>query len=338
MNQFTVDSVETQIDDNVASNQTAEVLDHLLFQALRPVLFETNLVECALASVLNPIYSDHRRKLSVVPKADLVDMVFTILAAPDKTTKWDLIRRARMERSVWFQVISLFHKRCRAYPRLEQKYLAADLDQKLVISGRMHLIEAHLGANRGRLSAALRWSQSYFDLYNQYREKITQKYIRLAQQQARRAAESTTLNVDQKELFNNLVLAIGKAIDKFDTSKGTLTSSVNNWFMNAKTNSKQSHEYGTSYGVSTTKRRSMAQSHSDGHTSDTNLSISLTDDMEVTDGALTVESQMIVSEENSSLIRLANHAKNTRIARLLLGIPYVLTAEDKKKFSKVAVA
>lgn len=338
MSQFIVDSVETQIDDNVASNQTAEVLDHLLFQALRPVLFETSLVECALASILNPIYSDHRRKLSVVPKADLVDMVFTVLAAPDKATKWDLIRRARMERSVWFQVISLFHKRCKPYLRLEQKYLTASDEQKLVISGRMHRIEVTLGANRGRLSAALRWSQSYFDLYNQYREKVTRKYIRLAQQHTKRAAESTNLNVDRKELFNNLVLAIGKAIDKFDTSKGTLTSSVNNWFMNAKTNSKQSHEYGTSYGVSTTKRRSMTRSHSEGHTSDTNLSVSLTDDMEVSDSTPTIESQMIVSEENSSLIRLANHAKNTRVTRLLLGIPYVLSPEDMKKFNKVAVA
>lgn len=337
MNQFAVDSVEAQISDNIASNQLAEVLNTLLMQALRPIVVETSLVECALASILNPIYSDHRRKLSVIPKADLVDNVFTILAAPDKETKWDCIKRSRMERSVWFNIISLFHKQCETYLRLERKYLKAVGSRKMTLSGKMHRIEVVLGANRSRLSAALRWSKSYFDLYNQFKSRVSEKYVRFAKQQSNKAAEATGLNVDKDELFSNLVLAIDKAISKFDEKKGTLTSSVNNWFMNAKTNSRQGHEYGTSYGVSTTKRRRMSQDYSSGHTSDTNLSVSLDNAMEASDDRPTIESALIQGEENSALVTLANHAKNTRVARLLLGLPYTLTPEDRKKFRKVAV-
>lgn len=337
MTQFNVDSVDKQIDENMSSEQIAGVLDHLLFQALKPVLFETDLVECVLASIINPIYSDHRRKFSTLPKADLVNLVFGVLTTPTKQNKWELILKSRLERSVWFQIIDLFHKRCRTYHRLEHRFMKAKDDKRLKLSGKMHIIEVGLNANRARLSAALRWSQHYFELYNKFKGSIVNKYVRLAQQETSKAMKNTKLNIDKKALFNNLTLSIGKAIDKFDPAHGTLTNYVNLWFMNAKTNPQFDHEEGKSYDVSTTKRRKMSAEYANGISSDSNLSVSIDEIMEQSDGAPTIEAMMVDKERRSDLFALVNRAPRTRVTRLLLNVPYKLNAEEMALFDQVAV-
>lgn len=337
MTRFKVDSVDKQIQDNLSSSQIAEILNHLLFQALKPIMMETNLVECVLASLLNTIYSDHRRKLSTLPKSELVDLVFTILSTPDKDRKWELVKRLRLERSIWFNTIELFNRRCESYLRLEERYLRAKGDKKLKLSGRMHEIERSLSANRARLSAAIRWSEQAFQLYGKFRNSIVDKYIRLAQQEASKTTEDSVLLIDNKELFNNLAMSIGKAIDKFDPSQGTLTHYVNMWFMNAKTNPQYSHEYGRAYDVSTTKRRSISTAYSTGQSSATNLSVSLDSIAEFADETANVETLMIENANRSELFRLANRAPRSRISRLILGIPPMFSEQDRALFETVAV-
>ena len=91
-----------------------------------------------------------------------------------------------------------------------------------------------------------------------FRNMIVEKYIRLARVEANKAHAGTGLQVSKDDLTRDLILSIFKAINKYDPQKGTLTSYIKWWFMDAKTNQSH-HEEGVAYVIPSQSRAKLLE-------------------------------------------------------------------------------
>jgi hypothetical protein len=288
------------------------------------------------------VFFDHRRKLSAVNKEHLGLLIYQIMVEDDKDRKWELLQKTRLERTIWFYVLKEFHERIKTYLELENTYINGLMSGKseiklAVINKQMYDIERQFGSKRSKLGPAIRWSQEYFDLYIEFKNSVIKKYVRLAYQETSKIVRYSKVLLDRKSVFDNLLLSVSKAIDKFDSSKGTLTGYIQFWFMDAKSNSRFTHEDGRAYDVSTNKRRQISDDYSKGISADTNLSYSIEKYMHLRDDKESIEEEMVNHAHEKNFIKIINQVRSTRAVHLVMDIPYILNQDELDLFETVAI-
>jgi DNA-directed RNA polymerase specialized sigma subunit len=181
-----------------------------------------------------------------------------------------------------------------------------------------------IGASVERFGAALNWSKAYYREYIKFRNMIMEKYVRFAWNQSQKSKFETNLVVDYEELHINYMLAVVKAIDRYDPTRGPLTACVRGWIQEAKTNPKFNHVYGQSYEMNQEKRNLIIAENKQNSFSD-----QLENNLEVQD-TKDLESALAIDQERSELYDFLVKTKGTKIARLSYGIPYSLSDEEKQ--------
>ena len=316
--------VKEQISENLSSVQIANILDDLIMRCLKPLVKNTKYLEYSLLELLPYIFLNQRRKLSNRPTEDLRNDIFTFIMIDDFDEKIKILKRLRLERSVYLTVLSSVEEVSKKYleeinSNLNHIQKIEEYDEEKLSSMYFHLYVK--GDFYETAQSVIYWLNYVY----KFRAMIVEKFIRLAYIESVKMASSTELNIDQTDLFRDLIVSIHKAIDKYDPEKGALSSYVNIWFMEAKTNIKNTHEYGVAYQMPTGQRKRMIE---DGSVQ--SITLPLNDEIaeSIEDQTQNILENIIEDENEFIMHNLACRADIHKIYCLTNNIRYTLTNED----------
>jgi hypothetical protein len=176
--------------------------------------------------------------------------------------------------------------------------------------------------------------KSWLDLYITFRNSIIQNYVKFAFSKSMEVVAKSQVYLDPNETTHNFLLAVNRAIDKCDKKAGTLTSYIQSWFLNAKSNAEFDHEYGNVYHLPNSQKLKNIGKES----IDNNFAISINDEnnnyvLEVPESSEKIDPESIKSYDENLLLALKK-VKNIRLAYLTMGIPIVLSAKEIQKLKK----
>lgn len=225
--------IHENIQGNYSSAQYVEVLDFLLYQSLEPLLEHTRLFQGWLPQVLAWYNTNSNRKISAVSKEELQTLVcMFLLAPPDK--RLAVLKRMRLERNLLADVADKFLTTAHTYRQVvEQRYL--NRDSRPVLEREQRRIEALVGLENGDMYSLYQTVSVWFSYYTEFRGYIGEKFIRLALMKAKETYELVECELPLDDCIQHYLMAVGKAIDKFDVALGSLASYVGQWFLNART-------------------------------------------------------------------------------------------------------
>lgn len=313
-------SLKERIDVNLSGQQIATLLDELLMAALEPIAVHTNLSHRMLAELVVLVQNDGRRKFSsLYTNADLLGLIFVALSESG-TNHFRLLADLKIERNFWSGVLDHFLAQTESYHSQYAQHLTfgsetiAEIERDLQCSGLIPIIN-HVRAT--------------YALYRDFKEVIMQKYVRYAFKEANKSSKATGLNINVDDLFKNLLLAVDRAIDKYDPEKGALKSYIDQWFKNAKTNPEFDHQSGESYRISAEERRRIVRDHEDGSSGRSNFAVELdsSDTVQYLD-TLACEHSEEPDESSADLVLLINSVPRTRFAHLFYHLPFQLTDSE----------
>jgi hypothetical protein len=126
------------------------------------------------------------------------------------------------------------------------------------------------------------------------------------------------------DIYQNFIAAVSHAIDRYDSSKGALTSYINFWILREKTSDTFSFENGVAYSVPQNIKTQMAK----GTFGDQNFAVSIHKEMGeginlgdiLHDNRLNPEQHMEKTQFLNRVKRIAKIADPTGIGRLYLDI------------------
>lgn len=256
---------------NLSSKQYVQILDLLLASAVEVVLTTTKIGWQMLADLLAQCFNDKRRRISPVAKAKLTAALFQTLTMSDLPTKvrfkrvWGL----QLERSIWQALLDDFLKLVASYQEAEERFLRGSVTAQLRASIKMSLIEKRLSTSRSVLGAVIRWVKTYYSLYIRFKNMIAEKYTKLAFSESNRLKAETRQFVDARELFSNNMIAVEKAIAKFNPNQGTMTNYVQRWFQHARNSPSHGHQYGIVFPLPPAQKRKIARANAASSAEDT---------------------------------------------------------------------
>jgi len=320
-------SFRERINENLSSGQLADILDDLLFNALRPIFFNTDHVEQTLIEMLPFVASNARRKFTNMPREDFVDTLFTIVASHDKEAKFVMLRKIGLERTVYISCLKSFDALTLRHETMMRQYLSTApklLKERHDLLSAMTMLEQRLGLRSEASLFTVRAEAAFWFAHAlDFKMMIIEKFIRLAFQDSQKARAETGLHVDDDSLFKDYIVSINKAITKFDATKGTLTSFIRWWFMDAKTSG--NHEYDIAYSIPTAQRAKLLASGM------INFAQQVDDDTTETLGSheSNVLDKIIDKETNALHGNIAISADPHKFASLIHDLSYTFSDADK---------
>jgi hypothetical protein len=311
--------------DNHSSAKLAAVLDTLIFKFLHPIMFNTDHVEQTLVEMLPFVYSNARRKFSNMERPLLIDGIASVIAGKNKKEKFKILRSLRLERTIYFNCFSSFVTTTSKHQALLEEYLKTPRKNKTKrfdLLLQIKTIEKNVGLRPNKSLYSVRMKTIYWaDRAYDFKKMLVEKFIRLSFVEAKKAASETGLSIDEEQLFKDLVIAVHKAIDKFDSEKGTLTSFIKWWFMDAKTPYRNAHEYNTAFSMPTAQRKLMlGRGQQVG-----NLSVEMSDDTvkDIEYAGPDLLNQLIENENDTRVSNIAAMADEYKLACIVNDIHYI---------------
>lgn len=330
-------SVRENVKENLGGNQTASILDYFLYKAIQPLVEHTKVVDLIFTSLLNQIYTDHRRRVTSLEKPHLLDLILRFLASKSPEMRMKFVRRMNLERNILAFAINLWSKSVEDYRIWEYNIMTKDHPFVIDDERKILAIENNFKVSRNKISPIYAWTSNYSSAYFRYKRYILEKYYRFSYKEAVNSSKNTELLIDTDELFDNLLLAADRAIDRYNPEKGTLTSYIQQWFMNAKTNPDFNHQYGSSYSMSNSTRKNVSKQYNSGLRGDHNFSVSLDEASNVVeDHTPNSERNMINQAELERIYILSKYAKGVRVALNILDVPYQFSPEEVALFRENA--
>lgn len=303
---------------NLSGNQIAGLLDKFLFAALKPIFLYTDWAHICIGEITILLQKDHRRKISDLPVPSILDRLYCSLVIHDRELAWQYLRKSGIQRIVWVQVVSNFLELTSEYKTLSQVQKTTTTDNI-----RMATMEKFLHVDRKNLYSIIQHVEAAYDLYADFKQMIIEKYVRLAYNESQKAVNSTTLHVDANDIFKNFILGVNQAIEKYTPNKGTLTSWVKWWFLNALTNPKFDHTYGQSFKISSTHRRNLSKKLEDGEHVDITWSEALDTIAEIASNDNT-EEKLIQESDSEFWSNVLRECPSTRVPVLLHNIHFAV--------------
>jgi hypothetical protein len=330
---LTTTASQTASGHNLTGGQIQEIFDSLIYESIKPIILHSNIFDLQITYLLSVASRNRKRKLSAMPREELVTVLAKYLVTPDKNTKFYLLASCKLERSFVHKFVVNFLKECEGYDIIYNEFLVTtDPNKHRKLDLKLSAIEGRLGFHRDHLFSAIYIARDYLDLAYEFRNSIVHQYIKLARGYS--VAYCTDKpNMDSKDMAQNLLHAVITALDKYDSSKGALTTYVKWWLMNARDSSHtdHSHEYGIAYTIPYMQRRNMAISKD----KPSNFSVSLhaTDDdgneyIQELEGGQSVDQDLETEEQALVIRRLAKAADPLGLARLYMDIDEVFNVQE----------
>ena len=317
----------------LTGGQVQQILDYFIYEALRPIILYSDVFDTQLSHMVAFVATNRKRKLSAHDRDVFMSLACGALCEQDKDKKFELITQLKLERSFVFLFIEKFLSLCSRYAEHYRQHLTTTGITKISHERKMRAIETTVGIEEKRLFSALTYTEDFLAQAYAFRNKIVLQYVNYAWKFTNSHCKDHP-NYDEEDLNQNLMAAISRALDKFDSSKGALTSYVAFWIQHALTyrNSKHGYEYGIAFAVSSQMKKSQAS----GSSTINNFSISLdtpstTDEpshVDLLDGDGAIDYDLEKHEEQLRLRLLAKAADPTGIARLYLDIEEVFNDDE----------
>ncbi len=338
-----IDHEKAKLTHNLTGGQIQEVLDFLIYSSLTPLVKSSDVFDIQIVYLLGITARNRKRKLSALPREEFITSLCHCLISNDRDKKIHILTNSKIERGFVYNFVVNFLKETNGYNDLYRKFLFAKGNDKVVLDMRLRAVEQNVGNNRNHLFSSINIASDYLDLTYEFRNAIVSNYVRQAYKQAKSFVAMKGKNFDFKDVNQNFLAAITKAVDKYDCSKGALTSYINYWILNAQTctNSEYGYEYGIAYTIPQLQRKAMAQGKGDG---DVNFSVSLDsltspgDDespsgglQEYLEGSPGVDVGIQAAQELQLVRYLAKCADIGGLARLYLDIDEIFSKKEKKK-------
>lgn len=232
-------NVDQNIKNNLGSNQLIDLLDELLMQALDAALTYTpRAVMEWIANVLHDVVASGEKRLfsTLHSNTELIQRLMKAL----QVCSIEAIANCELDRVYAFAFINTLK------PKLH-----AALNGAPVMT-----LRGYTDANLQSAYLELEYFSEKAETFVRY---IAEKYYRYALLRTNLMIKNTQLEISKDDLYANNAMMMFRAILKYSSKKGTLTAFINTW-MQANSNPKFAHEYGTAYHLPPGKRRSMIDS------------------------------------------------------------------------------
>ena len=322
---------------NLTGGQIQEVLDFLILNSLRPIIEASDIFNVQLAYLLTLTAQNRKRKLSSLPRAEFMSLMSRALLTRDRTERYELISGAKIERSFLYNFVVKFLHHARDYKATYVAFLRSRPGyERDRLESKLKVLETALTLSRDKMLPALHLSQDYLDMSYSFRNSIVENYIKKTGKQARAFVQLKGDNFDVNDVRQNFLTAVTKAIDKYDSSKGAITSYINFWVLNAQSGSESDHEYGIAFTIPQLQRKKLAM----GSKGDVNFSVSLEGMMrggnnneeygviDTIQGDIGIEQSRINSEDLQTTRMLIKQSDPSSLARLYLDIEETFTSDE----------
>lgn len=324
------------MDKNLTGEQIQKVMDMLLYKALEPIMLHSNVFDAQVSHILTTVTTNRKRKLSSIPRELLVENLCTVLTRKESHQKFKTFRECRIERSFIHCFIKKFldsnHEFLEAYhlflldPTAERR---VHLDNLAYVNGGCE--------KRADMYRIMTHSRAYLDQFYKFRSQVLDNYLRHSSTQAKSHVSANSNNQHSfSDLKQSILKAMVVALDKYDSSKGALTTYINWWVLNAQTCSAD-YEYGVAYTVPQSQKRKLAE----GRSNEVNFSVSLDalkkpgEDDERTLYSTLSDGHIMDDDferlESQQLVQLlAKEVDRSGVARLTLDIGEYFTKEERE--------
>jgi hypothetical protein len=325
---------------NLTGGQIQEALDFLIYKGLEPIIRHSQVFDIQVAHLLGVAATNKKRKISALEREVFIVCLCNVLTTTDLDRKIDLLSKAKIERSFVYSFLVNFLSETEDYTDLYTKYLTCSKHmERTTLDLKLQAIERTVGFTRDHLFSTLNICRHYVELAYTFRNNIVEQYLKHGYKQAHAFCKQKTGNFDFKDVYQSLMAAITKAIDKYDSSKGALTSYINYWILNAQTysNANYGHEYGIAYTMPQLQKRNVQGTKA----SQVNFSVSLDSVMSDNEdegaidlkhflvGCQGVDRQIEDDQESATLLYLIKSADNLGIARLYLDLDEYISRKEK---------
>jgi len=329
---------------NLTGGQVQEILDTLLYGALKPIILYTNLFDSQLIYLLSMMTQNKKRKLCSLERSEAISKVCTILASLDKEDKFKMITSLGIERDIVHGFLRKFHSDyASSFDEVYSKLLVS-LDKKSECEVYTRRLSAFLLVakceSRSKYFLTIQRSRDYLNVYFSYFGKLTEDYVKLCMQQAGVHVKSNPnrqfdLYDTRQKFLSNVVVAL----NKYDSSRGALTSYIKWWILNARTCSGSDHEYGIAYSLPQQQQKKKATKEDN---TANNFSVSLDAPAASAEGEMESLHSKIPSPENlfsmlasqesaDSIAGIIKAVDINSFVRLSLDVPEPFSIKDLRK-------
>lgn len=329
------------MDKNLTGEQIQKVMDMLLYKALEPVMLYSSVFDSQVSHVLTVVATNRKRKLSSIPREELIENLCAVLTHSDNAYKFKMFRSCRIERSFIHCFLKRFLDDNQDFLKAYHAFLLSPTAENKAVVDNM----AYIGAGvekRADMYRIVTHAASYLNKFYAFRSATLDNYLRHSSAQAKSHMTSNQgVQLDFHDLKQSILKAMVVALDKYDSSMGALTSYINWWVLNAKTCSRADHEYGVAYTVPQSQKRKLAE----GKSNEVNFSVSLDalkkpgEDDDRTLHSMLPDGHIMDEEferlEAQELVqRLAKEVDREGVARLTLDIGEFFTPEERSLMRK----
>ncbi len=335
--------MKTGLEDtaNLTGGQIQEVLDFLIYGGLEPIIRNSSVFDIQLVHMLSVASTNKKRKISALSQDAFINKMCTALITDDISLKLECIASSKMERGFVYNFLVNFLNAASDYNDLYTRYLTCQTHvEKALLDKRLASIERALSFSRSDLFHVLNRCRKYVELAYEFRNKIVCQYIKHAYKQAHAYCKAKGKNFDFDDVYQSLMAAITKALDKYDSSKGALTSYVNYWVLNALTyaNANYGHEYGVAYLIPQSQKKAVQGNKADH----INFSVSLNELLDVNSetafGDLLIspnapEADYLENKEAETIAYLVKCADPNGLARLYLDLTEYISIKEKHRMA-----
>lgn len=238
---------------NLTGDNIQTVLDNLLYRALYPIVCNTVIFDTQLQHVLARITINKKRKLVSIDRNVAISILCKALVERDCNVKFALIEQAKIERCIVHRFVSNILSEMEQYYPL---YLQNIRKPNKIQEAKLNAFAKMYGAKHyDNLFCIYLQVTDFIGEYYTYRNSVVDHYIKFSHKMSNNFRSSKNKNFDSDDMFQNFLSAVTKAIDKYDSSKGALTSYINYWILNAKTCNSSTSEYGIAYIIPHSKKK-----------------------------------------------------------------------------------
>ena len=241
------------VNQNLTGGNIQIVLDNLLYRALEPIVSHMNIFDTQIVHILAKITTNKKRKLVSTEREVAISLLAKALTETNLKIKFSLIEQTKIERSIIHRFINNVLIELTVFDQLYKLNISK---RDVCLENKMKVIASSLGAsNYEDLYCVKAQVTEFIEAYYSYRNSIVDHYIKFSHKMSNNFRGQKLNNYDSHDVLQNFLSAVTKAIDKYDSSKGALTSYINYWILNAQTCNSNSSEYGIAYTLPHGKKR-----------------------------------------------------------------------------------
>jgi hypothetical protein len=321
---------------NLSGGSIQVVLDELLYSALTPIVLNSNVFDAQINYILSRSGYNNKRKHSALPREEFIEILVKYCISDDRATKLECLINAKIERMFLFAFLELWLKRVKGYEALYGQWLVAKGRSKETLNCGLDFIETLVGMSRDHLFTTCTVVRQLKTQAEDFRNIIAHKYLKYAWKEATNFVEMhKTHDYNFQDVFQNFMGAVSHAIDRYDSSKGALTSYIGFWMLREKTSDTFGFENGVAYSVPQGVRANMAR----GTYTDQNFALSLSAPTEegstlsdiIPDDKLNQEQAMERTQNLNQIKKLAKLADPKGLARLYLDVDEYFSPKEIKR-------